>query len=141
MTETKRCPKCNTSKEHAEFAKAANRADGLQSLCKACKRALDKDLYSKHPEAYYKRNLKARLALTEFIRAAKSRPCADCKQSFPFPVMEFDHLPGVDKKFNISKAVTGGSKSLLLIEIDKCEVVCANCHRMRTWNRRFGTDL
>lgn len=49
-------------------------------------------------------------------------------------VLDFDHLPGVDKKFEISRAVNASTRSWARIEkeIPKCEVVCANCHRRRT---------
>src|SRR5690606_5591852 len=49
-------------------------------------------------------------------------------------VLDFDHLPGVDKKFEISRAVNASTRSWARIEkeIAKCEVVCANCHRRRT---------
>lgn len=59
--------------------------------------------------------------------------CKDCGNSNPI-VLEFDHLPGTEKKFNIAKAVSGSTRSWKSIqsEIDKCEIVCANCHRIRT---------
>lgn len=64
----------------------------------------------------------------------KTRPCADCKQEYPSFVMDFDHVRG-RKKFQI-----GGSLHLslsrLLAEVAKCDVVCSNCHRYRTFGRR-----
>ena len=59
--------------------------------------------------------------------------CMDCGIDDP-RVLEFDHRPGVEKIFNISKAVSGSTRSWALIkkEIDKCDIVCANCHRIRT---------
>jgi len=45
--------------------------------------------------------------------------------------MEFDHLPSSEKHFNLAQA---GHRSLreVLAELEKCELVCANCHRART---------
>ncbi|GAB3633424.1 hypothetical protein GCM10027421_27770 [Microbacterium shaanxiense] len=62
--------------------------------------------------------------------------CTDCGESDPV-VLDFDHLPGVDKRFEISRAVSASTRSWSLIEseIAKCEVVCANCHRRRTSER------
>ena len=59
--------------------------------------------------------------------------CADCKIKDP-RVLEFDHLPEFEKSFNISRAVSGSTRSwkLILKEIEKCEIVCANCHKIRT---------
>ena|SRR5258708_29140216 len=71
----------------------------------------------------------------EISTKAKDKPCADCGVKYPYYVMDFDHLG--KKKFTISKAVRKASISLALLieEIGKCEVVCANCHRARTQKR------
>lgn len=67
------------------------------------------------------------------IAAAKQVPCADCGESYPPFVMDFDHRG--DKEFDIGMAPTRVSMSRLLAEIAKCDVVCANCHRFRTFAR------
>lgn len=69
------------------------------------------------------------------IDQMKNAPCLDCGGYFAPAVMEYDHVPGRGgKSFNISKA----NKSLraTLAEIEKCDLVCANCHRIRTEKRR-----
>jgi len=68
------------------------------------------------------------------IRAAKNRPCADCGVHYPYYVMQFDHT-GDDKKFNIGQMGPTSKRSILLDEITKCDVVCANCHAERTHSR------
>jgi len=74
------------------------------------------------------------------IRQAKDVPCADCSQRYPHYVMDFDHRTGEKKFFNIS--VAGGQTRLswerIAEEIAKCDVVCANCHRIRTHERRIA---
>lgn len=69
------------------------------------------------------------------VISAKDRPCADCEKSYPYYVMDFDHVRG-DKKFNLSQA-TSHRRALKAVEdeIDKCDVVCSNCHRERTFTR------
>lgn len=75
---------------------------------------------------------------------AKSVPCTDCSLEFPefnYTVMEFDHVPERGpKEFNISEGVAWNRRSLsietLKAEIAKCDVVCANCHKLRTAKRR-----
>ncbi|MDQ3918195.1 MAG: hypothetical protein M3348_06925 [Acidobacteriota bacterium] len=69
------------------------------------------------------------------IRSAKSRPCADCGIQYPYYVMDFDHRDGATKSFMLSEVARATAKSLLR-EIDKCDVVCANCHRERTHRRQ-----
>jgi hypothetical protein len=62
-----------------------------------------------------------------------SHPCADCGEVDPI-VLEFDHLGG--KLFDIGTALPCQSWASILAEIEKCEVVCANCHRRRTKRRQ-----
>lgn len=63
----------------------------------------------------------------------KDVPCADCHQSFPPYVMDFDHITG-DKSGNLSE-MKSYSIERILEEIAKCDIVCANCHRIRTYRR------
>ena len=70
---------------------------------------------------------------------AKAKPCMDCGQVFPAYVMDFDHRDG--KKSEISVLVNALSVRRLVAEIAKCDVVCANCHRTRTYGERRGTPL
>jgi hypothetical protein len=62
--------------------------------------------------------------------------CHDCNTK-DARVLEFDHRPGSEKKFNVAKAISGSTRSWKTIkkEIDKCDIVCANCHRIRTMER------
>lgn len=95
---------------------------------------------SYYSEVYYPRNRAKMIARTlKRIRAnkaimdeRKSVPCADCGQRYPPHVMDFDHLR--DKVNDVSK-MHSWSTGTLLREIDKCEVVCSNCHRKRTHER------
>ena len=75
-------------------------------------------------------------ALVAWLRQLKAgRPCADCGGIFHPVAMTFDHLPGSTKRAEVSNLVYRGSRQLLLEEIAKCELVCANCHAIRTFNR------
>jgi hypothetical protein len=98
---------------HSLTAENAYTNNGWKA-CKTCRNMHSREQKRKHKAA---------------IRWYKStHPCTDCGEADPV-VLEFDHLGGKD--FNLS---TGGSRSLTLViaEIQKCEVVCANCHRRRT---------
>lgn len=73
--------------------------------------------------------------LAEIVREAKTnKPCVDCRVIYPAYVMDFDHVRGV-KCFAISmrKNISAGP---LYEEIAKCDVICANCHRERTFGHR-----
>lgn len=76
-----------------------------------------------------------REGVRNFINGLKSFPCDDCKQTFIPEAMDFDHVRG-EKKFNISSAMKRRSLKEVLEEVAKCDLVCATCHRIRTFNRR-----
>ena len=64
----------------------------------------------------------------------KKTPCMDCGKRYPPEVMEFDHIPTRGtKELNVSTASYKVSTKRLLKEIEKCDLVCANCHRIRTF--------
>lgn len=65
------------------------------------------------------------------IRDAKDVPCQDCKGKFPAVCMDFDHRDQ-SSKVNIIAHMMTASLERLQAEIDKCDVVCANCHRIRS---------
>ena len=73
---------------------------------------------------------KIRAAITEL----KNRPCMDCGGSFPPECMDFDHRPGEDKWHNVASLANFSIKRVM-VEVAKCDLVCANCHRIRTKNR------
>jgi hypothetical protein len=53
--------------------------------------------------------------------------------------MQWDHLPGAKKDYELSNMVLRGfRRTTILEEIAKCELVCANCHAVRTFNRASG---
>lgn len=62
------------------------------------------------------------------------RPCSDCGNKYPPEAMDFDHVRG-PKAFNIGNARSVALKALA-VEIAKCDLVCATCHRLRTCERR-----
>lgn len=81
--------------------------------------------------ARFTSNDKRRRANKEWMDRAKDKPCADCGGRFPTVCMDFDHRDPALKSFRISE---GGLRSRVSLEaeIAKCDVVCANCHRVRT---------
>ena len=92
--------------------------------------------------AYYLRGGKAnvtahraanRATLRAAIKESKDVPCTDCGELHPPYVMDFDHLDPTTKVMSVADMVTRNvSLVTLMAEIAKCEVVCANCHRIRT---------
>lgn len=101
-------------------------------------RRYQREHYQKHKNEYIARararEVKFREVVKNVIRDAKAIPCADCTVEYPYYVMQFDHLD--NKEFNIANFRATWSLKRLLAEIAKCDVVCANCHAERTYQRR-----
>ena len=70
-----------------------------------------------------------------YINLKESNPCNICKKYYKYYQMDYDHLPGFEKLYNISKI---SSTKNLMEEIKKCQLLCANCHRAETNNRYKG---
>lgn len=106
-------------------------------ICKAARAAYMRLWRGKNIERNREndRNSKRKVAL--WLKEYKeSHPCTDCGQFFLSVVMDFDHVKG-EKLFNIGPSVNSYSRTRILTEIEKCELVCANCHRIRTYLRHL----
>lgn len=102
----------------------------------ACNRRYYYKLSPDKKAAYNKRRRDAAVRNRAWLRNQKlGRPCADCKQVFPPECMDFDHVYGV-KCFAVSMRSACVSRKLAA-EIAKCELVCCNCHRIRTYKRHY----
>ena len=134
----KRCPKCGEVKDRAEYQSNRARSDGLQRICADCQRAYVRDHYLRNRDYYLAKAQKSNRAHAardrSLPRELKSRPCLDCGRSYPAWVMEFDHVTG-QKLFSLGTELRNRRADMLLAEAAKCEVVCSNCHRDRTYRR------
>jgi hypothetical protein len=94
--------------------------------------------YQKNREKYIASVYRGRAKLKAIVLAAKDHPCVDCRRRFPPYIMDFDHREGEQKLFNISNFQHYGwvTAPVLLAEIAKCDLICSNCHRERTHQRR-----
>ena len=131
--ETKTCSKCKEEKSISEFSKKRN---GLNPYCKPCNREYQKNHYLENKDYYLtKRKIKEneyRKQAFEFISEHTKNGCEECGEK-DFRVLEFDHIDPSKKKFCISLAIHGKySLPTVKREIEKCRVLCANCHKKRT---------
>lgn len=135
----KLCHSCNEVKKLSEFNRKTSSHDGRQSKCRACSKKVNKQSYQKDPSLYLKRTRTRDDRIASLINEKKNKPCHDCKHTFPPCVMDFDHLNGDEKIGSIAEMrIHGYSMAKILAEIEKCEVICSNCHRIRTYNRSLG---
>jgi transposase-like protein len=130
------CPQCRAELPLSDFGARSNGKP--QHWCRGCHRAYQRQYYAKHKQ-YYEKLQNDRVARNKRgIHAAKEVPCADCGRRYPHYVMDFDHRPGEKKRFNLANAAGSSRMSweVIAAEIAKCDVVCANCHRERTYQRK-----
>ncbi len=116
-----------------------------QPRCRDCVKAYSKRHYEANKGVYIERAKKSQQELREQCRAIaadrRKSPCVDCGLSFPSCCMEFDHRQGREIRGRASDQAISNLKNRatsltqFLREIEKCDVVCANCHNIRTWNR------
>lgn len=128
----KTCNKCGQSKPYSDFHK---RKSGYQPWCKSCKKADDKKYYQQNKDKWNEYNKIWKKDFVEWYRSLKNSPCVDCGNSFDPVVMDWDHLPKYSKNESVSVVARAMNKQKVLEEIQKCELVCANCHRLRTKDR------
>jgi len=139
----KTCGRCGEEKNIDQFPQRKYR-DGRRvpaPYCRPCKREYDRNYWASN-EQYRNSNVahgeKRRERNIEYVQKVleESGGCSDCPETNPI-VLEFDHLR--DKTHNISEMCRSTySIEAIQQEIDKCEIVCANCHRIRTHNRRLA---
>jgi hypothetical protein len=108
---------------------------------KEARRAALRRWYLKHRDEQMARVKKHSRKIRLEIQAHKEQtPCADCGKQYPHYVMDFDHVRG-EKVGNVADMINRNCSGGVWQEIEKCELVCANCHRCRTHSRRQQTDL
>lgn len=132
-----RCAACSEWKPASEFH---NSRTGEFTYCRGCRNAYDRRYYRERGGPARRARRRASLdAAREWMNSIKAGiPCADCGEIFPVFVMQWDHLPGSGKVAEIGTMLGHYNRELILEELEKCELVCANCHVMRTVQRATG---
>lgn len=138
----KNCTKCKELKPFTEFHKHSSMGDGMQPVCIPCRKQVNADYYKatpQHDEARKRSNVTRMAIIATIIEPILLSGCVDCGKKFPVESMDFDHVRG-DKTISISRLSTSSYSNdelldILEEELKKCEAVCANCHRIRTYNR------
>ena len=133
------CKHCLTQKPLSSFKTYKGKKNN-HYLCEECIRKYNRDYWAKKKKHLSKKKKENALKLKErnklyVIDFLKKSKCVDCSID-NLLVLEFDHIKE-KKLYNISEMVSNCSLETLKKEIEKCEVVCANCHRIRT-AKMFG---
>jgi hypothetical protein len=132
--------KCGSCRKTLPLDRFHRRGAGYQTWCKQCRRVYDRDYHRRHGSLRVRQARLRHEALVGWYRELKTdRPCADCRGRFHHAAMTWDHLPGVRKVAEVSTlAYHTHSRASVLAEIAKCELVCANCHAVRSFERARG---
>ena len=139
------CSRCLLCLDDSFFNTKRRKKDGSvqkQSYCKNCQKIVWKEYYSnpkvrkEHQDNIRINNTKKLSELRSIVSDQKNKPCKDCGVKYNPWIMDFDHLNPNSKINNISTLVANKTKlEVILNEINKCDLVCANCHRERTHRR------
>src|SRR2546425_1354527 len=133
------CTKCGVVKPLEAFPPVRRGEPRLQTWCRTCFADYGARYYSEHREtarARLRANFLAARAENkrQLIEYLQAHPCIDCGET-DIIVLEFDHVR--DKRDNIATLVSSSRTwPRILAEVQKCEVRCANCHRLKTAQRR-----
>jgi hypothetical protein len=136
----KRCARCGETRPVSDFNRNRTTRDGLQASCQTCMRAYQAAHYANHRERHIARvrqdNARRKAAAAAELQAyLRTHPCVGCGTT-DVRVLEFDHRQGEAKRANVSAMVGMGLPwERVLQEIAKCDVRCANCHRIMTITR------
>jgi hypothetical protein len=133
------CTKCKEELSLDMFPIKNNKTGQLNSMCVDCKREYDREYWEKNKDKKggVKRehaNANRIIKRKYIIDVLKKSSCCDCNNS-DWRVLEFDHRDRETKSFNIADS-TSYSIDRIQEEIDKCDIVCANCHNIRTIEQR-----
>lgn len=129
--ETKCCSKCKKELSITEFRWRNKLKGKLHSQCKECERKADKERYANSLQrrenvlatAHYQRDRNLNI-----VNQYKSLGCAKCKENRIY-LMEFHHKNPSEKENTIAHMIKSSSEEKLINELNKCVVLCANCHR------------
>ena len=113
-----------------------SRRRGHQAWCKQCRKAYDAAYWCRNRERRQRQKKQNTADFRAWYASLKAgKPCTDCGEVFAPPAMQWDHLPGAQKVKALGNLVQRHNRALILAEIAKCELVCANCHAIRTLAR------
>jgi hypothetical protein len=126
------CGRCGVAKEESDFHKSRTRP---QHWCKACRKEYDAEYWRRTRERRIRMRKSRRRDLVAWSRTLKEGvPCADCGGVYHPAAMQWDHGHRADKLDDVSNLVRRGfSREAIAAEVSKCELVCANCHAVRTF--------
>ncbi len=136
----KRCGSCDLVKSLSMFPFKNKMLGKRGSTCLACMAAYGREHYARNREKYLQKAHRRRGRVhakndERLLAYLLGHPCVDCGETDPL-VLDFDHREPSSKTDEVSRLAHRQPWHVVLEEIEKCDVRCANCHRRKT-ARRF----
>lgn len=101
----------------------------LQWQCRKCQKEYRKNHYNGNKEKYIlKAKVNTQTNVDKFNEFKKTLKCSSCTEK-RWWILDFHHLDPSEKDIEISKLIRSGSSKRIKDEIEKCIVLCSNCHR------------
>jgi hypothetical protein len=142
---TKVCPRCKEEKPSDSFCRDRNKKSGLTSHCKSCKNVSNTIWRSKNPDkiAFYNKKSKQGIYVKRkmFCLEYKGNKCEDCgiiANVNNRSIFDFHHTDPSMKDKGIAIGSRTRSIKSIKQELDKCILLCANCHRLRHQHYKDG---
>jgi hypothetical protein len=135
----KLCNQCKIEKDLSEFHTRNKIKNTYQSICKNCRKILDNVIYVKNIDVLRKNKIDRKAKIKIWFNDYKSKlRCSRCQENH-IACLVFHHKNPQDKDINVSDAIRcGWSIKHILQEIDKCSILCANCHAKFHWEEKQG---
>ena len=155
----KKCRTCGVIKGLDTFNKHKRNTDGRQSRCKSCDskdyylnkerhvatgkiyQNIHKDKISKNKKKRYIKDIQNGTNILGYLKKKYTgMSCLDCNELYSFHIMDFDHRAESIKLFCIGHKNSLKSTTERVAEVEKeiakCDYICSNCHRERTYQRK-----
>lgn len=112
---TKTCSRCKESKTITEFYKDGSKA-GYRYICKVCDKARILNIQRESKKKW-----------VEYLGGK----CSRCGYNEYYGALDFHHLDPTKKDFNLSShKLTQSAEEKIKAELEKCVLLCSNCHRL-----------
>ena len=138
----KKCSCCKETKSFEDFNKSKTEKDGRQNFCRYCSNKHRKQYYLQNKEKETKRIKKRDEDLRKWLFEYKSnQSCKKCGFNKHAAALDFHHRDPLQKDITISKMISDSySKENILKEIQKCDILCSNCHRIFHYKENYISD-
>lgn len=148
------CTVCHRAKVKKDFFYRNRQSEKLHSQCKECyvikRRRIWREHYHRYGSGYRERAIERNKRTKDSLRGRMldylhDKACARCGTS-DARVLEFDHIDPATKSFSIARGIASTlSWERILVEIAKCQILCANCHKIKTaqeqgWYKNHGSS-